>query len=50
MGSSMTDDQFIIQVLNIFNVDYKLLRLLLEKFIGNKEKSYPLENSRMSWK
>jgi Zinc knuckle len=36
MGSVMTDDQFIVQVLNSLTSDYKLQMLLLEKQIGNK--------------
>jgi hypothetical protein len=37
MGSLMTDDQFIVQVLNILKNDYKRQMLLLEKRIGSKE-------------
>jgi hypothetical protein len=37
MGSFMTDDQFMVQVLNSFTNDYKIQMLLLEKRIGSKE-------------
>ena len=37
MGSSMTDNQFMIQVLNSLTSDYELQALLLEKRIGNKK-------------
>jgi hypothetical protein len=37
MGSFMTDDQFMIQVLNSLTNDYELQMLLLEKRIGSKE-------------
>jgi gag-polypeptide of LTR copia-type len=37
MGSVMTDDQFIIQVLNSLTSDYELQMLLLERQIGNKD-------------
>jgi gag-polypeptide of LTR copia-type len=36
MGSSMTDDQFMVQVLNSLTGDYELQMLLLEKRIGDK--------------
>jgi hypothetical protein len=37
MGSSMTDDQFIVQVLNSLASDYELQMRLLEKQIGIKD-------------
>jgi ABC-type ATPase with predicted acetyltransferase domain len=37
MGSFMTDDQFMIQVLNTLINDYKIQMLLLEKRIESKE-------------
>jgi antitoxin component HigA of HigAB toxin-antitoxin module len=37
MGSFMTDDQFMVQVLNSLMNDYELQMLLLEKWIGSKE-------------
>jgi gag-polypeptide of LTR copia-type len=43
MGSVMTDDQFIVQVLNSLTSDYKLQMLLLEKQIGNKENPLSIE-------
>jgi hypothetical protein len=43
MGSSMTDDQFIIQVLNGLNSENELQMLLLEKQIGNKENPLSVE-------
>jgi hypothetical protein len=36
MGSSMTDDQFMVQVLNSLTGDYEIQMLLLKKRIGNK--------------
>jgi gag-polypeptide of LTR copia-type len=42
MGSSMTDDQFIVQVLNSLTNDYELQMLFLEKQIGSKNS--PLSN------
>jgi gag-polypeptide of LTR copia-type len=36
MGSNMTDEQFLIQVLNGLTGDYKLQMTLMEKRIGNK--------------
>ena len=41
MGSAMTDDQFMIHILNNLTSDYELQMVLLEKRIGNK--SNPLE-------
>ena len=35
MGSAMTDDQFMIHVLNNLTSDYELQMFLLEKRIGN---------------
>ena len=43
MGSSMTDDQFMIQVLNSLTGDYELQILLLEKRIGNIENPLSIE-------
>ena len=43
MGSVMTDDQFIVQVLNSLTSDYKLQMLLLEKQIGNKDNPLSIE-------
>ena len=43
MGSSMTDDQFMIQVLNSLTGDYELQMLLLEKRIGNIENPLSIE-------
>jgi gag-polypeptide of LTR copia-type/Zinc knuckle len=43
MGSVMTDDQFIVQVLNSLTSDYKLQMLLLEKQIGNKVNPLSIE-------
>jgi hypothetical protein len=37
MRSFMTDDQFMVQVLNSLTNDYKLQMLFLEKRIGSKE-------------
>jgi hypothetical protein len=37
MGSFMTDDQFMVQVLNSLTNGYELQMLLLEKRIGSKE-------------
>ena len=37
MGSNMTDEQFLIQVLNSLTSDYELQMTLMEKRIGNKE-------------
>jgi gag-polypeptide of LTR copia-type/Zinc knuckle len=37
MGSNMTVDQFIVQVLNSLTSDYELQMLLLEKQVGNKD-------------
>jgi gag-polypeptide of LTR copia-type len=42
MGSSMTDDQFIVQVLKRLTSDYELQMLLLEKQIGSKERKIDL--------
>jgi gag-polypeptide of LTR copia-type len=43
MGSVMTDDQFIVQVLKTLRSDYELQMLLLEKQIGNKENPLSIE-------
>jgi hypothetical protein len=37
MGSEMTDDQLLINVLNNLTSDYELQMVLLEKGIGNKK-------------
>jgi gag-polypeptide of LTR copia-type len=37
MGSNITDEQFLIQVLNSLTGDYELQMTLMEKRIGNKE-------------
>jgi hypothetical protein len=37
MGSNLTDEQFLIQVLNNFTGDYELQMMLMKKRIGNKE-------------
>jgi hypothetical protein len=39
IGSSMTDDQFMIHVINNPTSDYELQVVLLEKGIGNKRQS-----------
>jgi gag-polypeptide of LTR copia-type len=44
MGSSMTDDQFIVQVLNSLTSDCKLQMLSLEKQIGSKDKPLSIED------
>jgi hypothetical protein len=44
MGSNMTDDHFIVQVLNSLTVDYKLQMLLLEKQIGSKDNPLSIED------
>jgi gag-polypeptide of LTR copia-type len=44
MGSSMTDDQFIVQVLNSLTSDYKLQMLDLEKQIGSKDNPLSVED------
>jgi hypothetical protein len=43
MGSFMTDDQFMVQVLNSLTNDYKLQMLLLEKRIGSKENPFSID-------
>jgi hypothetical protein len=43
MGYVMTDDQFIVQVLNSLTSDYELQMLLLEKQIGNKDNPLSIE-------
>jgi hypothetical protein len=45
MGSSMTDDQFMIHVLNNLTSDYELQMVLMEKRIVNKEN--PLEFEKL---
>jgi gag-polypeptide of LTR copia-type len=37
MGSNMTDEQFLIQVLNSLSGDYELQMTLTEKRVGNKD-------------
>jgi hypothetical protein len=44
MDSSMTDDQFIAQVLSSLTSDYKLQILLLEKQIGSKDNPLSIED------
>jgi hypothetical protein len=44
MGSNMTDDQFIVQVLNSLTSDYELQMLLLEKQVGNKDNPFSIED------
>jgi hypothetical protein len=39
IGSAMTDDQFMIHVINKLTSDYELKMVLLEKRLGNKENS-----------
>jgi hypothetical protein len=43
MGSSMTDDQLMVQLLNSKVAEYELQMLLLEKSIRNKEKPLSVE-------
>ena len=43
MGSSMTDDQFMIQVLNSLTGAYELQMMLLEKRIGSKDNPLSFE-------
>jgi len=43
MGSSMTDNQFMVQVLNSLNEDYEIQMLLLEKRVGNNENPLTIE-------
>jgi hypothetical protein len=43
MGSVITDDQFIVQVLNSLTSDYELQMLLLEKQIGHKDNPLSIE-------
>jgi gag-polypeptide of LTR copia-type len=44
MGSNMTDDQFIVQVLNSLTSDYELQMLLLEEQVGNKDNPLSIED------
>jgi hypothetical protein len=44
MGSNMTDDQYIVQVLNILTSDYELQMLLLEKQVGSKDNLFSIED------
>jgi hypothetical protein len=44
MGSFMTDDQFMLQVLNSSTNDYELQMLLLEKRIGSKENPLTIDD------
>jgi hypothetical protein len=46
MGSLMTDDQFMVLVLNSLTNDYNLQMLLLEKRIGSKENSLTIDESK----
>jgi Zinc knuckle len=43
MGSNMTDEQFLIQVLNSFTGDYELQMTFMEKRIGNKENALTID-------
>jgi hypothetical protein len=43
MVSFMTDDQFMVQVLNSLTNEYELQMLLLEKRIGSKENSLAID-------
>jgi hypothetical protein len=45
MGSNMTDDQFIVQVLNSLTSDKELQMLLMEKQIGSKDNPFSIEDS-----
>ena len=47
MGSSMTDNQFMLQVLNILNEDYEIQMLLLKKRIGNSENPLTIEELKL---
>jgi hypothetical protein len=49
MGSTMTDDQFMIHVRNNLTSDYELQMVLLEKRIANKENPLEVEKSREAW-
>jgi hypothetical protein len=44
MGSAMTDDQFIVQVLNSLTSDFKLQMLLLKRQVGNKDNPLSIED------
>jgi hypothetical protein len=44
MGSNMTDDQFIVQVLNSLTSDKELQMLLMEKQIGSKDNPFSIED------
>jgi hypothetical protein len=46
MGSFMTDDQFMVQVLNSLMNYYELQMLLLEKRIGSKENPSTIDESK----
>jgi hypothetical protein len=39
----MTDDQFMVQILNSLTVEYELQMLLFEKRFGNKENSLTID-------
>jgi hypothetical protein len=43
MGSNMTDEQFLIQVLNSLTGDYELQMTLMEKRIGNKKNPFTID-------
>jgi hypothetical protein len=45
MGSFMTYDHFMVQVLNSLTSDYELQMLLLEKWIGSKENPLTIDES-----
>jgi hypothetical protein len=44
MGSNMTHDKFIVQILNSLTSDYELQMLLLEKQIGDKDNPLFIED------
>jgi hypothetical protein len=49
MGSAMTDDHFMIHVLNNPTSDYELQMFLLEKRIGNKDNPLHVSKLRVKW-
>jgi hypothetical protein len=46
MGLFLTDDQFMVQVLNSLTNDYELQILLLEKWIGSKENLLTIDEAK----
>jgi gag-polypeptide of LTR copia-type len=46
MGSSISDDQFMIHILNNLTLDYELQLALMERWVGDKEKSLTVEEIR----